>query len=112
MPERSSASRRCLVKLINEDIKGLEQVTAYLDNVIIFDSDPTAHVKTMRTLFVRLRKHDLNVSTSKARLWATDTEFMGHSISSAGVRQNGAKFCALRKMRTPRDLKYVRTLLG
>ena len=34
------------VKVINEVIKGLQQVAAYLDDVIVFDSDPKAHVKT------------------------------------------------------------------
>ena len=48
MPQGSSASPGWLVKVINEVIKGLEQVAAYLDDVIVFDSDPTAHVDTMR----------------------------------------------------------------
>ena len=32
-----------LVKVINEVIKGLGRVAAYLDDVIVFDPDPTAH---------------------------------------------------------------------
>ena len=47
MPQGSNASTGWLVKIINEVIKGLEQVAAYLDDVIVSDSDPTAHVKTM-----------------------------------------------------------------
>lgn len=39
------------INVINEDVKGLEQVTAYLDDVLVFDSDSTAHVKTIRTFF-------------------------------------------------------------
>ena len=100
------------VKVINEVIKGLEQVTAYLDDVIVFDSDPTAQVKTMRTLFERLRKHNLKSSSSKARLGATDADFLAHSISPGGVRPNADKISALIKMPVPRDLKHVRALLG
>ena len=48
MPQGSSASPGWFVKVINEVIEGLEQVAAYLDDVIVFDSDPTAHVDTMR----------------------------------------------------------------
>ena len=54
MPQGSSASPGWFVKDINEVIKGLEQVAAYCDKMI-FDSDRTAHVKTMRALFERLR---------------------------------------------------------
>ena len=48
MPQGSRASPGWFVKVINEVIEGLEQVAAYLDDVIVFDSDPTAHVDTMR----------------------------------------------------------------
>ena len=85
-PQGSSASPGRFVKVVNEVVKGLEQVAAYLDDVIVFDSDPAAHVKTMRTLFERLRKYNLKLSLSKARLGATDADFLGHSISPAGVR--------------------------
>ena len=47
MPQGSSASLGWFVKVINEVVKGLQQVAAYLDDVIVSDSDPTAHVKTM-----------------------------------------------------------------
>ena len=61
MPEGSSASRGWFVKVTTEAINDLEQVAAYLGDVIVFDSDPTAHVKTIRALFERLRKHNLKV---------------------------------------------------
>ena len=40
MSQGSSALPGWFVKVINEVIKGLKQVVAYLDNVIVFDSDP------------------------------------------------------------------------
>ena len=68
MPQGSSASPVWCVKVIDDAIKDLEQVSAYLDDVIALDSDPMAHVKTMRTLFERLCKHNnLNFSPSNAR---------------------------------------------
>ena len=112
MPHGSSASPGWFVKVINEVIKGLEQGAAYLHDVIVFDSDPTAHVKTMRTLFERLREHNLNFSPSKARLGATDADFLGRSFSLAGVRPNADKISALIKMPMPRDRNQVRALLG
>ena len=42
--------------MINEVIKGLKQVVAYFDDVVVFDSDPVAHFQTIRSLFERLRK--------------------------------------------------------
>ena len=76
------------------------------------DSDPIAHVQTIRSLFERLRKHNLKLSSSKARLGATDVNFLGHSISSAGLRPNAAKVYALIDIPMPTDVKQVRTLMG
>ena len=112
MPHGSSASSGWLVKVINEVTKGLEQVSAYLDNVIVFDSDPSTHVKTIRALFKGLRKHNLELSPSKVRLGATDADLLGHSISPAGVRPNAEKVPALALMSMPRDLKQLRSFLG
>ena len=86
MPQGSSASSGWYVRAINEVLKGLEHVAAYFDDLIVSDFDPTTHVKTMLALFERLRKHNLKLSLSKARLGATDADFLGHSISPAGVR--------------------------
>ena len=112
MPQGSSASPGWFVKVINEVIKGLTQVAAYLDDVIVFDSDPVTHVRTIRSPFERLRKHNLKLSSSKARLGATDANFLGHSISPAGLRPNSEKLSALTNMPMLTDVKQVRALMG
>ena len=87
-------------------------MVAYLDDAIVVDPDPTAHVKTIRALFERQRKHNLKLFPSMARLGATDASFLGHSISPAGVRPNAEKVSALMKMSMPRNLKQVYALMG
>ena len=107
MPQGSSASPGWFVKMINEVIKDLKQVTAYLDDVTVFNSDPIAHVQTIHSLFERLRKHNITLSPSKARLGATDANFLGHSISPAGLRPNAEKMSAWINMPMPTDVKSV-----
>ena len=46
----------------------------------VFGSDPRARIQTIRYLFERLRMHSLQLSPSKARLGATDANFLDHSI--------------------------------
>ena len=112
MPQGISASPDWFVKVISEVTKGLGQVAVYLNDVIGFDSGPSTHIKTIRALFERLCKHNLKLSLSKARLGATDADFLGHSISPAGVRSNADKVSALNLVPMPRDLKHLRSLLG
>ena len=111
-PQGSSALPGWFVNVTNEVTKGLEQVTACLVDVIVFDPGLSAHVKTIPALFKRLHKHNLKRSPSKAPLDATDTDFLGHSISPADVRPNAEKLSALILMPMPRDLKQLCSLLG
>ena len=82
---------------------------AYLDDALVFDSDPTVQAKTLRTLFERLWT---KLSPSKAHPGATDADFLSHSISPAGVRSDAEKVSALIRMPMPRDLKQARAWLG
>ena len=96
--------------MINEVIKDRNLVAAYLTDVSVFDSDPIAHIQTIRSLFERLRKHSL--SRTKARLGAADANFLGLSISPAGLRPNTAKVSPLVNMSMATDVKQVRRLMG
>ena len=90
----------------------MEQVAAYLDGVIVFDSDQSTHIKTIHAFFERLPKHNRKLSPPKARHIEAVADFLGHSLSSAGVRPNTEKVSALTLMPMPRDLKQLRSLLG
>ena len=112
MPQGSSAPPEWFVKVINEAIKGLKQVNAYLDDVIVFDSYLVAHVRTIRSLFERLRRHNLELSPSKVRVGTTNANFLGHSISPAGLRPIAENVSALTNMPMPTDVGQLRALMG
>ena len=63
MPQGSSAAPGWFVKVINEVIKGLANVAAYVDDAIVFDSDPSVYVLTVTGLFKQLR----NTTSSSRR---------------------------------------------
>ena len=112
MPQGSSAAPGWFVKVINEVIKGLDRVAAYLDDVMVFDPDPATHVDNIRSLFERLGKHNLKLSPYKAKLGATDADFLGHNISSCGVSSNADKVADVTLMPMPTTVKQLRSLLG
>ena len=58
-----------------------------------------------------LRKHNLKLSPAKAKLGATDADFLGYTISSC-VSPNADNIAALTKMPMPNNTKQTRSLLG
>ena len=99
MSQGSSTAPGWFVQVINEVIKGLANVAAYLDDVIVFDSDPSAHILTNTGLFEQLRKYNLKLSPSKAKIGATDGDFLGHTISPRALGPTPANSLPLRKCR-------------
>ena len=98
--------------MINEVIIELKQVAAYLDDVIVLDSDPIAHDQTIRSPFKRLRKHNLKRPPSKARLAATGANLPGHSIIPACLRPNAENASASTNMLMFTDVMQVPELMG
>ena len=76
-----------------------------------FRSDSTCPDDSF-TLRMPPKAENLKLSPSKARLGATDANFLGHSISPAGLCPNAEKVSALINMPMPTDVKQIRTLMG
>ncbi|CAB1114482.1 unnamed protein product [Ectocarpus sp. CCAP 1310/34] len=112
MPQGANASPSWFVKVINRVVHGLERVLAYLDDVICFDEEPLGHVLNLIEFFKRLRQYNLKLSAGKARVGATHANFLGHTISPAGVSPDGVKVRALTHMPPPTNVKQLRSLLG
>ena len=94
------------------DSLGKGWVFSVLDLVSSFHQI-TAHKNVIRlTAFstpASLRQNNLKLFPSKARLGATDADFLGYSISPACVSPSAEKVSALVKMPMPRDLQQVHT---
>ena len=91
MPQGSSAAPWWFVKGINDVIKGLDRVAAYLDKFNVFNADPSLQVANMKEFVLLLRKHNVMLSLSKVTIGATDADFLGHTISPAGIMPNAQK---------------------
>ncbi|CAB1116486.1 unnamed protein product [Ectocarpus sp. CCAP 1310/34] len=111
MPQGANASPSWFVKVINRVVHGLERVLAYLDDVRCFDEEPLGHVLNLIELFKRLRQSNLKLSPGKALVGATHANFLGHTISPAGVSPDGVKVRALTHMPPPTNVKQLWRLL-
>ena len=77
MPQGSSAAPRWFVKVIPEVIKYLERVAAYVDDIIVYDPDATAHTANLRALFQRLRLPQPIAVRSQGQNWRHRSRLAG-----------------------------------
>ncbi|CAM9575887.1 unnamed protein product, partial [Sphacelaria rigidula] len=111
MPQGAATAPGCFQCLMQRVTEGLEHIIMYLDDVIAFDASPTAHTRTLREFPSRLRTRDLKLSPSKARLGAADLDFLGHSISPAGLHPDTNKAKAMTDLPMPTNISHLRFLL-
>lgn len=84
----------------------------YLDDIIVFAPDFDTHIARLREVFDRLRAANLKLHPSKCSLFQRKVDFLGHTLSEAGIEVQDAKIAAVRDWPRPRDVHEVRQWMG
>ncbi|KAJ8005431.1 hypothetical protein DPEC_G00146580 [Dallia pectoralis] len=84
----------------------------YLDDIIVFSKDFRSHCERLELVFGRLKRHGLKLKPSKCFLFRSEVKFLGHVISSEGIKVDSEKVSALEAWPVPKSVKEVRQLIG
>lgn len=84
----------------------------YLDDIIIFGRTFQEHLDRLDEVLIKLRQANLKVKPTKCNLFATQVQYLGHIISSKGVKADPAKVEAVRQWPVPKNQTEVRSFLG
>lgn len=85
---------------------------AYMDDLVVYSEDFDSHLVALREVFGRIREAKLKVKPSKCS-WAKDgIHYLGHVISSDGVRCDPANTRKVAEFVEPKTRKDVRSFLG
>lgn len=104
----------CFERLMERVLDGLQWKTAlvYLDDVIVFGSTFEQELGRLEEVLQRLRKANLKLSPKKCLLFQHEVPFLGHVVSSGGVRTDPGKVAAVADWPTPSNVAEVRSYLG
>ena len=105
-----STFERCMELIM----KGLQWKTLliYLDDLIIFSSTFDEHISRLDEVLTRLSNAGLKLKPSKCSLFQESVIFLGHLVTSEGVKPNPEKVTAVRDWPTPKNVTGVRAFLG
>lgn len=87
-------------------------VYVYLDDVIIYAKTKEEHDRLLWRVMALLREHNLQLKISKCLFYAKEFEYLGHVISSEGMRANPRKVKAIKNYPRPSKLKHIQSFLG
>ena len=99
-------------KLMNKVLKGLDFCMAYLDDIIIFSKTEEEHLHHIEVVLERLKEAQLKLKKSKCEFFKEELYYLGHVLTTEGVKPQLEKVKAILEMLPPRDAKGVRSFLG
>ena len=84
----------------------------YLNDIVVFSKTFEEHCEHLKTVFDRLRSAGLSLRLSKCKFFYRKTEYLGHIISSDGIRVSDDKIKAVRDAVPPKNVKELQRFLG
>lgn len=86
--------------------------TAYLDDILIFSSDPLEHELHVKKVLQRLRDAGLQADIKKSEFDVTCTKYLGFIISTKGIEVDPDKVSVVTQWQYPSNVRGVQSFLG
>lgn len=99
-------------RFIDEVLKGLEFCYGYLDDILVFSTTEREHLDHLKQLFSRLREYGILVNSAKCNFGQKEVIFLGHNVSSTGIRPLLEKVQSISEYPVPKTVKELRRFLG
>lgn len=114
MPFGCKRSAPAFQRLMNNVLLGLQGIKClvFLDDVIIFGNSLKDHNQKLEEVFKRLEKYKLKIKPGKCNLLRKEVNYLGHIITSEGVKPDPTKIKAIVNYPRPRNQKELRSFLG
>ncbi|GKC03693.1 reverse transcriptase domain-containing protein [Tanacetum coccineum] len=93
-------------------IGGRLNLEAYVDDMVVKSKDEKMLLADIAETFDNLRKINMKLNPKKCSFGVEEGNFLGHMVTSEGIRANPKKTKALADLQSPRTLKEMQSLSG
>ena len=112
MPFGISTAPEEFQRRLSTALEGLKGVSVVADDILIYGKDRGEHDENLRKFFKRASKCELKLNKKKCRFHMTELPYIGHVLTSEGVKPDPKKVSAIKDMEAPRISEDVRRFLG
>ena len=89
---------------MNKVLKGLPFAIAYLDDIIIYSKTAEECPDHLQQVFHQLHNAELSMKLSKCHFFAKEIQYLGHVLSTTGIKPIPSKTAAIKLMDPPKML--------
>ena len=112
MPFGMMNSGATLNRAVKRLLDGMDNVTAYVDDLLVHTETWEEHLCTLERLFTRLEEAGITVRPTKCVLGAPEVDFVGHSLKRGIVGLHEDNISKVRDAPRPTTKKQVKSFLG
>ena len=101
-------------RMVDRVLAGIEYHTAlaYLDDIIVYGRTFTECADRLQTVFDRVRSAGLKLKPAKCELFQDSLNFLGHLVTSDGIKADPDKIVRVKNFRLPMTVTDVKSFLG
>nr|VZI40070.1 unnamed protein product [Spirometra erinaceieuropaei] len=99
-------------RFIDQVLRGLDFVYAYIDDLPVASSDAAEHEIHLRQLFERLDSFGVVINAVECEFGVPSLIFLGHEVNSDGIKPVPEKVSAISTFPVPTTINQLRRFLG
>ncbi|UYV63766.1 K02A2.6-like, partial [Cordylochernes scorpioides] len=103
MPYGLSSAPENFQRIIHQLYLGVPNVVTYMDDVLIHSDSETEHLKILGQVLEIARENELKFDKTKTQLMQPSVRYLGHIVSTEGIRPLESKVKAILDMPRPQD---------
>ena len=89
-----------------------EFTTNYIDDLLIASENHEQHIQHLKDVLTKLKLAKFTVNLQKTEFFKQEIKFLGHILTTQGIRPDPDKVIAIQNFPTPRKIKDLRAFLG
>ena len=102
----------CFSRLMRTVLQGLDNVSCFIDDILVHSHDWSSHLATLRQVLTHLKDHGLHLKPSKCEMGFTQLQYLGHLVGEGVVSPVQDKVRAIKDMEKPSTVTQLRSFLG
>ena len=99
-------------RLMDLILSDAENVITYIDDVLVHSKTHKLHMHHLTAAIDKIGRANLRLNPAKCTFGASDVEYLGHTITSNGVKPGMDKSATVRDAPLPADQKALKSFLG
>ena len=99
-------------RMVRKLLCGVDNVEAYVDDIIPHTVTWNDHLRVLREVFERLRQHGLTAKPSKCEIGHVELDLLGYVVGRGSVKPQATKVDKILQTRKPETKKELRSFLG